>query len=62
VEVARDGGSEVGHAYRRLRRDVIAVQGRRLTAMYADGTVGEATRRRLQRQLDLEDARFGDDP
>jgi CPA1 family monovalent cation:H+ antiporter len=61
VEVARDGGSEVGHAYRRLRRDVIAVQGRRLAAMYADGTIGEATRRRLQRQLDLDDARFGDD-
>jgi hypothetical protein len=29
--------------------------------MYADGTIGEATRRRLQRQLDLDDARFGDD-
>jgi hypothetical protein len=26
-----------------------------------EGTVGDATRRRIQRQLDLEDARFSDD-
>jgi CPA1 family monovalent cation:H+ antiporter len=64
IEVAREDDADpaaVGRTYRGLRRDVIAVQGRELARMYAEGTIGEETRRRLQRQLDLEDARFSDE-
>jgi CPA1 family monovalent cation:H+ antiporter len=48
-------------AYRRVRSDVVAVQGAELARLYADGAIGERTRRRIQRQLDLEDARFTDE-
>jgi Na+/H+ antiporter len=64
VELARDDGDDpagIRRTYRELRRDVIAIQSRRLAQMYAGGAIGDATRRRIQRQLDLEDARFGDD-
>jgi CPA1 family monovalent cation:H+ antiporter len=64
VELARDEGPDpagVRRTYRRVRREVIAAQQRELERLYTDGEIGEATRRRIQRQLDLEDARFGDD-
>lgn len=43
-----------------LRRDLISVEAGALTAMYADGRIGDATRRRLQRALDLEEASLAD--
>jgi monovalent cation/hydrogen antiporter len=49
-------------AYRDVRRDVIAAQARRLAALHAEGKVSEATRRQIQRELDLEDARLAEDP
>jgi monovalent cation/hydrogen antiporter len=52
---------EARRAYRRVRREVAAAQSRELDRMYADGAIGDATRRRIQRQLDLEAARFTDD-
>jgi CPA1 family monovalent cation:H+ antiporter len=66
VELARDGAGDaedvdIGQTYRDVRREVVSVQARLLGRMYADGSVGETTRRRLQRQLDVEDARFDDD-
>jgi Na+/H+ antiporter len=66
ADLARDGAGDVamvdiGQTYRDVRREVVSAQSRLLARMYADGSVGETTRRRLQRQLDIEDARFDDD-
>jgi monovalent cation/hydrogen antiporter len=41
---------------RLLRRELIAVETAELTRLYAEGAITEATRRELQRHLDLEDA------
>jgi CPA1 family monovalent cation:H+ antiporter len=55
-------GSSVAAIYRRLRRELLAVEMSELTRLFDDGTIDDSTRRRLQRTLDLEDARLGDDP
>jgi monovalent cation/hydrogen antiporter len=47
--------------YRELRRELIAIEGAELARLYADGTVSDNTRRRLQRALDLEETRLSDD-
>lgn len=47
--------------YRALRRDVLRAESARLARLLADGEVGEATWRRLQRGLDLEDTTLGAD-
>jgi CPA1 family monovalent cation:H+ antiporter len=46
--------------YRDARRELIAVEGAELARLHAAGTVSDATRRRLQRVLDLEDARLAE--
>lgn len=56
-----DDPGDAGDVYSRIRRDVLAVQSDALARMYADGEIGERTRRRLQRHLDREDLRFTDD-
>jgi CPA1 family monovalent cation:H+ antiporter len=64
VELFRDGadnGDGADVAYRRLRRAVYAAESEELRRLYAGGAVDEGTRRRLQRQLDVEEARFTDD-
>jgi CPA1 family monovalent cation:H+ antiporter len=64
VELAQEGGVDpagVRQTYREVRREVAAVQSRELARMYSQGAIDEATRRRIQRQLDLDDARFSDD-
>ena len=43
---------------RELRGDLIAAEGAELSRLYDDGTVSAATRRQLQRNLDLETARL----
>jgi CPA1 family monovalent cation:H+ antiporter len=43
---------------RELRGDLIAAENAELSRLFEDGTVGAATRRRLQRSLDLETARL----
>jgi CPA1 family monovalent cation:H+ antiporter len=48
-------------SYRKLRRDVLAVQSAELTLLYEKGTISESTRRRQQRALDLEEASLGDE-
>jgi CPA1 family monovalent cation:H+ antiporter len=48
-------------AYRALRRDVLAAQRGELDRLFQAGTIGENTRRRIERGLDLEDAGLGDD-
>jgi len=49
-------------AYRQMRRDLLAVEGAELNRLYATGQITDATRRRIQRTLDLEEAGIGDDP
>jgi CPA1 family monovalent cation:H+ antiporter len=46
--------------YRELRRDLIAVEAAELERIYRDGSIGEDTRRRVQRALDLEDTGLSD--
>jgi CPA1 family monovalent cation:H+ antiporter len=48
-------------SYRRLRRDLLLVEGAELTRLYEAGEITDATRRRIQRTLDLEFAGLGDD-
>jgi Na+/H+ antiporter len=43
-------------AFAALRRELIAVEADALTRMFAEGQIGDTTRRRLQRVLDLEEA------
>ncbi|MGW7236225.1 Na+/H+ antiporter [Streptomyces sp. NPDC054804] len=46
--------------YRQLRRDLIAVESAELRRLYDEHTISDTTRRRLQRSLDLEEARLAD--
>jgi len=46
--------------YRTLRRDLIAVQSLELARLYESGRITDATRRRVQRDLDLEEAGLGE--
>jgi CPA1 family monovalent cation:H+ antiporter len=64
VDLAREASTatdplEAG--YRNVRRAVVLVQRAELERLHAEGSVSESTRRRIQRQLDLEDARYGDE-
>jgi CPA1 family monovalent cation:H+ antiporter len=59
---AQDGqGSATGQLYRTLRRDVIAVQTAELGRLYDDGRISDATRRGIQRALDLAESGLGDE-
>ncbi|MBW0010358.1 MAG: cation:proton antiporter, partial [Pseudonocardiales bacterium] len=46
--------------YRRLRRDLLDVESAELDRLYHDGAITDATRRRIQRSLDLEHAGLGE--
>jgi Na+/H+ antiporter len=64
VDLAREASAatdplEAG--YRNLRRAVVLVQRAELERLHAMGSAGESTRRRIQHQLDLEDARYSDE-
>jgi CPA1 family monovalent cation:H+ antiporter len=48
-----------GRTERGLRRDLIAAENAELIRLYQSGTISQATRRRLQRDLDLEATRLG---
>jgi monovalent cation/hydrogen antiporter len=64
VELARAASGapdEVEVGYRDLRRAVVLVQRAELERLHANGSAGESTRRRIERQLDLEDARYHDE-
>jgi CPA1 family monovalent cation:H+ antiporter len=62
---ARIDGTEAaepdGMTDRDLRRALNAAENAELARLYDDGTIGQPTRQRLQRGLDLEAARLGDD-
>lgn len=62
AEHADDAGAPATRAYRELRRDVLSVQRAELGRLFDAGTIGDATRRRIERGLDLEDAGLGDGP
>ncbi len=53
-------GSDTPHAYTGLRRGLLGAQRDELTRLHADGEIGDATRRRIRRQLDLEEAGLSD--
>jgi hypothetical protein len=65
---ARAGVDADGHTpaaartEREIRRDVIAAENAELSRLYAEGMINDTVRQRLQRQLDLELARFSDEP
>jgi monovalent cation/hydrogen antiporter len=46
---------------RQARREIISAEHAELSRLYQSGTIGEPTRSQLQRELDLEAARLGDD-
>ncbi|MFD2418754.1 Na+/H+ antiporter [Amycolatopsis pigmentata] len=48
-------------SYRRLRRELLAVEGAELNRLYQAGEISDHTRRRIQRTLDLEHAGLGDE-
>jgi len=48
--------------YRQLRRDLLDVENAELDRLYHDGAITDATRRRIQRSLDLEHTGLGDGP
>ncbi|HKN96167.1 MAG TPA: Na+/H+ antiporter, partial [Pseudonocardiaceae bacterium] len=59
----RDHAEPAGSgAYRALHRDVLTVQRVELDQLFESGAISDATRRRVRRGLDLEDAGLGDDP
>lgn len=52
---------DISQAYLRLRQDLVRLQSLQLAALYRAGEVTESTRRRIQRELDLDAERFADD-
>jgi CPA1 family monovalent cation:H+ antiporter len=61
LNLEEPSSSSAGEVYRRLRRDLLAVEGAELTRLFEAGEITVATRRRIQRLLDLEHAGLGDD-
>lgn len=59
---SRTGAESSGVAYRRLRIDLLVIEGGRLTALTDEGRISEETRRTLQRGLDLEESRLAETP
>jgi Na+/H+ antiporter len=51
----------VAESYRRLRRDLLAIEGAELNRLFEAGEISDHTRRRIQRTLDLEHAGLGDE-
>jgi CPA1 family monovalent cation:H+ antiporter len=47
--------------YRELRRDLLAAEGAELARLYETGAITDATRRRIQRTLDLENTRLNEE-
>ena len=48
--------------YRQLRRELLDVESAELDRLYHDGAITDATRRRIQRSLDLEHTGLGEGP
>jgi len=54
------GARATSEEMRTLRRELIAVQSARLHQLVDDGRISEPVRRRVQRLLDLDEARSAD--
>ncbi|MEV0322516.1 Na+/H+ antiporter [Streptomyces sp. NPDC050658] len=52
------GQESADRVYRQLRRDLIAVEAGELRRLYEEHSISDTTRRKLQRSLDLEEARL----
>jgi CPA1 family monovalent cation:H+ antiporter len=66
LSLAREAGASASATsletdYQKLRRAVVLVQRAELERLHQTGEVSEANRRRLERQLDLEDARYDEE-
>jgi CPA1 family monovalent cation:H+ antiporter len=63
AELVRQASAADGldQEYRALRRAVVAAQRAELRRLHDSGQADETVRRRIERQLDLEDARYRDD-
>ncbi|MFF3686846.1 Na+/H+ antiporter [Streptomyces sp. NPDC002187] len=55
-----DPAESADHVYRQLRRELVDVEAAELQRLYDAHLISDTTRRRLQRSLDLEDARLAD--
>jgi monovalent cation/hydrogen antiporter len=55
-----DDGAGAAATYLSLRHNLLAAQRDELTRLHASGEIGDATRRSIQRQLDLEEAGLAD--
>jgi hypothetical protein len=53
-----DQSDETSELYGLLRRELVILQGKELNALHRSGEIGERTRRRIQRELDLDAERF----
>ena len=63
IQEHRDSAAtEAASIYRQLRRDLLDVENAELDRLYHDGAISDATRRQIQRSLDLEHARLGEGP
>ncbi len=60
-EAEQATGAPAGAGYRDVRRALLAVEGEELNRMFESGAITDATRRRIQRALDLENAGLGED-
>lgn len=54
-------GAPSADSYRRLRRELLSVEGAELNRLYETGEISDLTRRRIQRTLDLEHAGLGEE-
>jgi CPA1 family monovalent cation:H+ antiporter len=59
--VAEQSSESASDMYRRLWRDLLAVERAELARLFEAGEISDATRRRIQRLLDLEHSGLGDD-
>jgi monovalent cation/hydrogen antiporter len=62
IQEHRDSAATEASIYCQLRRDLLDVENAELDRLYHDGAISDATRRQIQRSLDLEHARLGEGP
>ncbi|MGW2939415.1 hypothetical protein ACWDA7_48750 [Streptomyces sp. NPDC001156] len=55
-----DPDARPAEAYREVRRTLIAIEATELQRLYKANKISDATRRRIQRELDLEEASLRD--
>jgi len=61
LDLTQEAEGSVEADYRDLRRAVVLVQRAELERLHEEGAASESTRRKIERQLDLEDTRYGEE-